>query len=501
MSKYNFYYDESEHSRKINYQTVSASNYYDNFVTMIIGWSTKEDNILQRYAAFETKYENRKDRNGEIKSTMFKQKQFKYGFASLNKQNAQFAYDFLSLFDKNIHIYFSVSSKIEYLILQLFQDYRNSYLIDVDLMKYSITKALVVYRPKEIIKCLYDSPENFLEELKNFFQNRIEYNKTNPELKQTETIAFQQILFILDGISNSPKLDWDYHMPFDGFKKYLQEKDIQNYLLLIDKEGKVDQESKTLIAAHEAGLDNSCEVNSMDYSGLRIADMMAGIISKLLKGICDSLRYHSLDEGTHKKILDKSWFQLNEIQLELYKKLYLLICEWQPAWYKSYSGIYSDDLVVFIALLNFMNHFESVEKIQAHIDMQGEYFNAFACKQLENYFNQRRCKLSIDPIIPFDEESFLNQRGAKIYFDSKKQALLPLYEGSQTFEVLSVGVDCKLTPTVTILQHGEPKCFRLPNELSEWACVVAEMAANGMNLFPTKVIFSNINGKYYVDIL
>lgn len=91
-------------------------------------------------------------------------------------------------------------------------------------------------------------------------------------------------------------------MPFDGFKKYLQEKDIQNYLLLIDKEGKVDQESKTLIAAHEAGLDNSCEVNSMDYSGLRIADMMAGIISKLLKGICDSLRYHSLDEGTHKKI-------------------------------------------------------------------------------------------------------------------------------------------------------------------------------------------------------
>lgn len=202
-----------------------------------------------------------------------------------------------------------------------------------------------------------------------------------------------------------------------------------------------------------------------------------------------------------KKFLDKSWFQLNEIQLELYKKLYLLICEWQPAWYKSYSGIYSDDLVVFIALLNFMNHFESVEKIQAHIDMQGEYFNAFACKQLENYFNQRRCKLSIDPIIPFDEESFLNQRGAKIYFDSKKQALLPLYEGSQTFEVLSVGVDCKLTPTVTILQHGEPKCFRLPNELSEWACVVAEMAANGMNLFPTKVIFSNINGKYYVDIL
>ena len=90
MSKYNFYYDESEHSRKINYKTVSAANYYDDFVTMFVGWSDEKDDILQRHAAFETKYADRKDRNGEIKSTMFQQKQFKHGFASLNKQNAQF---------------------------------------------------------------------------------------------------------------------------------------------------------------------------------------------------------------------------------------------------------------------------------------------------------------------------------------------------------------------------------------------------------------------------
>ena len=33
MKTYKFYYDESEHSRKINYPTVNAPNYYDNFVT------------------------------------------------------------------------------------------------------------------------------------------------------------------------------------------------------------------------------------------------------------------------------------------------------------------------------------------------------------------------------------------------------------------------------------------------------------------------------------
>ena len=192
---------------------------------------------------------------------------------------------------------------------------------------------------------------------------------------------------------------------------------------------------------------------------------------------------------------------MNKAQLELYKKLYRLICEWQPAWYKSYSGIYSDDLVVFNALLNFMNHFEAVEQLRANIDMQGEYFNAFACEQLARYFDQRKCKLPIEPVIPFDEESYLNERGGKVYFDSKKQRLLPLHEGSQIFDVLSVGVDQKFTPTVTILKDGESECFRLPNELSEWACSVIGMAAMGMNFFPAKVIFSNVNGRYYADIL
>ena len=49
MSVFNFYYDETEHSRKINYKTVSAENYYDNFVTMIVGWPVENKAILQRY--------------------------------------------------------------------------------------------------------------------------------------------------------------------------------------------------------------------------------------------------------------------------------------------------------------------------------------------------------------------------------------------------------------------------------------------------------------------
>lgn len=221
---YKFYYDESEHSRKVNYPTISADNYYDNYVGMIVGWSTEKEDFLQRYAAFEAKYDDRKDRNGEIKSTMFSQKQFEHGFASMNKHNAKFVDDFLSLFDEDIHIYFSVCSKIEYLVLQLFRGYKNSSLIDADSMKYFITKVLVTYRPKEIIECLFPSPKDFLTQLKRFFEDRIELNKSNPDLKQTEISAVEEILIVLDDIADSPELEWDYHMSFDGFKKYLTKK-------------------------------------------------------------------------------------------------------------------------------------------------------------------------------------------------------------------------------------------------------------------------------------
>ena len=73
-----------------------------------------------------------------------------------------------------------------------------------------------------------------------------------------------------------------------------------------------------------------------------------------------------------------------------------------------------------------------------YTSMRGEYFNAFACEQLARYFDQRRCKLPIEPVIPFDEESYLNSRGGKVYFDSVNQLLLPLHEGSQTLSLIHI---------------------------------------------------------------
>lgn len=91
--KHVFFYDETEHSRKINYETVTATNYHDNFITGIVGWKIEENKyVSDRYVAFESKYDYRK-KDGELKSQTMKTKDFRLGFASLNSHTIGFYED------------------------------------------------------------------------------------------------------------------------------------------------------------------------------------------------------------------------------------------------------------------------------------------------------------------------------------------------------------------------------------------------------------------------
>lgn len=165
---YNFYYDESEHSRIINLSTITGETYYDNFLTAIVGWdSDKEAGIKQKYLVFEEKYAERK-KKGELKSDTFKSNQFKYGFASFNKPNVDMLNDLLSIIDDDFFIYLFVASKIEYVIIQLFKDYKNSLFFDMDSVRYSIVKAILTYRPIEVINNIYAEPNKFVSSLIDF---------------------------------------------------------------------------------------------------------------------------------------------------------------------------------------------------------------------------------------------------------------------------------------------------------------------------------------------
>lgn len=414
---YSFYYDETEHSRKINYQTVTASNYYDNFISVIVGWiSEEEKKISERYQEFETKYEYRK-KDGELKSQTMKTKDFRLGFASLNNHTIGFYEDLIELFDRRIIIYFSVFSKVEYVINQLFATYHNSLFVDVDSMKYSIIKAINVYKPQKLIEAIYKEPRIFVAELRSFLGKQISFNKNNRVLKEQENQAFEEIILLLEDTEIPETLDWSYFAPFDGFNMLLKEMKVDDYKLVIDCEG---DESHTLNSAISAGIKNVTEEDSRNYVGIRMADMFAGLLSKMMQSLSVSLKGDYSDGIIKKTLLDTGWFALNQRQLELYKRLYKVICVDNYYWYKTYAGIYSDDLVAFVALLQYMNHFESVEEITKDgLDMQPEYYNAFVCDSLQKRYKIMSNKLPIEPMLDDNQDFFLNQRSAKVYKDIK----------------------------------------------------------------------------------
>ena len=157
-------------------------------------------------------------------------------------------------------------------------------------------------------------------------------------------------------------------------------------------------------------------------------------ISRLMQSLKISLTGNYKEGKIKRTLLDSGWFAVNQRQLDLYKKLYRAICESNKYWYKTFSGIYSDDLVSFIALLQFMNHFSDADEIRkSNIEMQPEYYNAFVCESLNKRYKIMRNKLPIEPILKDDKNYFYNQRGAIVYKDISNQPMLPLHSRKNEF--------------------------------------------------------------------
>lgn len=382
---YNFFYDEAEHSKKITLETVNCKEYYDNFIATIVGWThSQHTDIEKKYIEFENRHPKRKNKDGELKSQTFKNKHLKYGFASVTDKIIYFYEDFLSLFDARIIVYISAFSKIEYLLKQLFYDSNVSSNII-----YSLVKTINVYRPEEVIRAIYrEDMILFTDKFRHFFNDQISRDINNLKLKSREIPAY----FFLKNFLTYTELhcmdttDWSYSSSFVGFEQMLRNLNISDYNLYIDKEG---SKSNTLKSALSLGLRNIEERDSKQCIGIRIADMLAGLVSKLMKSLHLSLRGDIANTIPKKKILEEKWFILNDRQLNLYKKLYSLICGGNNKLYSCYAGVYRDDFVSFVTLLSFMNEFESAEAIKKlDYGTWSEYFNGAVCMSLAQQYGE-----------------------------------------------------------------------------------------------------------------
>lgn len=252
---------------------------------------------------------------------------------------------------------------------------------------------------------------------------------------------------------------------------------INEYDLKIDQEGK----SITLNSAKLVGLKNATEEDSKKYVGIRMADMFVGIISKFMKSFHREI---SIDytNGIHKNLLGKKWFLVNDRQFQLYKQLYKIICENNDYWYKSYAGIYVDDMVMLVTFLRFMNKFKNADEIkQRNVEELQEQFNAYACARLDEHFK----------LIAF-QNSDLN-----LYSLSE----LPMHNGTNGYEVLYIDFLQETTPVIGVIENHKKVDYILPQVYHRWAIDMVRMQNMQSDFFPARVVFRLENGEYDAQIL
>lgn len=109
--------------------------------------------------------------------------------------------------------------------------------------------------------------------------------------------------------------------------------------------------------------------------------------------------------------------------------------------------------------------------------------------------------LQIEPMSSDNDGFFQNKQGTKVNIDIERQPMLTTNDKGNVYHVLSVGITRELVPTVTILEKGNPRCYRLPEDYCDWATTVVGIADMGENFFPTDVRFVKKNSHYYADIL
>lgn len=382
-----FFFDESFHSRKINKQTIEDKGFFDNYVMTGIGCLRKDlyknENL---YKQFEEKHKEKFSikENDELKSKIVKKDQYKYGIKSFNKKSLELYKDFWELMNQSDYIYYICAiSKLEYILTQF--NYSIWGVRDYTSFVYSIVKAVNVYRPKEVLKALFEENDLLLGELISFLKRKITENENNP-IKIQENISFKECIIILEKIdTENINYKWNYSSIFIGFKKLVNELLVNNVRVVIDKEG--NPNDNTARACKKEGFKNVIETDSKKSITLRCTDLMCGFISRMMRAIYEDTKTSDEEEYRERKILDKKWFEINEEQFLLYKNIAKYFKKYAKYYWSTYISIYFDSFFQFIDLIYYFDEFNNFEDFNcSDSNSHRERYNGFIINHIRGKF-------------------------------------------------------------------------------------------------------------------
>jgi len=502
-NSYLFFYDETQHDRRITEKTFNSDNYFDEFITVTVGWKSLDNAIIKNeYEKFSEKYSWRRTKDGEIKSQSIHSKSLKYGFASLNKKETEFIFDLLNLYDDKVNLFILDYSKLEFIVNQMLETQRSRNPWIADSMLDLIVRTITLYRPKEVIDSIFNNPENFIPSFMKFMEQRTKINEENLKLKNIENLSFALGKIFLKDIDMNYGIDWDYGLSFLPILEFIEEKEVDDYLFYIDKEGT----GKTLAAALNEGLTNSYEIDSRDSFGICLADLFAGLLMKLIRSMDEYLRYKDIADTLNKKMLGKEWFQINESQFNLYKKMYKLMFD-DNLNSSIYLGKFATNMGRLVGLLKLFNGcptFKIYDELKnKYEEIMPELLNSLMLYELMDMTKTKI--MNSNPSLMenyFNEDYYFGNLGQQIYRDPYKQPVLALKEGKQEFILLSLGIITSIDePIFTVIDPPLPKCYRVPKEFLSWTKEEIILLNKNKATLPAQIMITKNKNKYNIKII
>lgn len=358
---YNFYFDESFHSRKVTSGSFEDNDYFNSYISTGIGINKGNcTSIFKEYDIFEKNQKNNYGFNNydsELKSSIISKEHYKYGISSFKTKDVKLYKDFFDFLLKNDVIYYiSICDKLEYLLLQC--EYESSIALNKNACIYSIVKLINVYRPKKVVQDILDKNDNLISDLKDFLKKQLNNNK-NIEFKKLENETIINLIIFLNNIKlSNVNYEFDYNFTYTGLALLINEIKISNVNVFVDKEGT----NKIFNCAKQYNFNSVRQLDSYNNQGIRISDMFCGFISKMMRALYDGTKNNPDIPYTKTHLLNERWWDINQEQFELYKTILDYIKKYNYVYYGSYISLYCDLFSELMGLIYYFDYYDSYEK-------------------------------------------------------------------------------------------------------------------------------------------
>lgn len=329
--------------------------------------------IVEEYLNSRTQLrDSLKNKERELKGADLLKNNFDFGIASMSERELNFYINLLDLLLKyDVNNLLFMISKMSIITSSRLQNY--FYYIDSNtrispfIVKYIITKYAEIEASKEVIEAFLDkniSTYYLLKLIRQDMRNIIQNNKNNARMYKQINSYREIIENINHTLQNSSKLeepklslsfDWEkVKWAFDLWITERKFKNIKDDIILFLDEGIPKNIFEDL---NFYKINDNC--NSKSHIGLQITDMIVVIVGKLISQLKVNTRYDF--ENPKKRVLvDKKYFELNEKQFNIVKKLYDFILN-REGKYHFINDVYFDESVLLQTYLEYIASYETYD--------------------------------------------------------------------------------------------------------------------------------------------